>query len=151
MESPFTNPSKSNRERSPERRFIVAAPERRALADSLNERARESGDPVNDRSQQWYTSPRGEEILRNIHNSCISNFPAPSRVEMSRDSVDHNMQLSVKHNDKTFNVHFPNNFPQSSAQVLYSAIYTNMKRPASTEEDIVRIIKSNCGCYRCRR
>ena len=149
MESPFTNPSRSNRERSPERRPTVATPERRVLADSPNEG--EFGDPVNDRPQQWYTSPRGEETLRNIYNSCISNFPAPSRVEMSRDAVDHNMQLLVKHNDKTFNVHFPNNFPQSSAQVLYSAIYTNMKRPASTKEDIVRIIKSNCGCYRCRR
>lgn len=156
MESPFSNlisrRPRGYRERSPERRPTVVAPERRhAPADRPSER--QSENPVNNPPLQWYTTSRGEEILRNIHNTCISNFPAPNLVEMSRDAVDHNIQLSIKHNDKTFKIHFPNNFPQSSAHVLYgNGIYSDMKIPdqAKSKEDIVRIIKTYCACYKCK-
>ena len=152
MESPFTNhatgPARRHRERFPQRRPAEFEPENRVLSDRPNERDLKSS--VN---KQWYTTSRGEEILRNIHNSCISNFPVPSQVEMSRDEVDHDIQLSIKHNDKMFTVHFPNNFPESSAQVLYdNSIYSSRKLPneASSKEDIIRIIKNYCRCFRCK-
>ena len=153
MESPFTNhitgPARRHRERSPQRRPAEFAPENRVLSDRRNERDFESS--VN---KQWYTTSRGEEILRNIHNSCIASFPVPSQVEMSRDAVDHDIQLSIKHNDKMFTVHFPNNFPESSALVHYdNAICSSRKltNEASSKEDIIRIIKNYCRCFRCRK
>ena len=140
--SPFapheTGQTRRYGDRSPERRRSVS-PERRA--------------PVHDGPHQWYMTSHGEEILRNIHNSCVSNFPAPSRIEMSRDAVEHNIQLSIKHNAKTFVVHFPSNFPQSPAQVLHDdAIYRGMKLPneAKSKEEIIRMIRSYCGCYKCK-
>ena len=126
--------------------------ERRVSPDRRGGRATEN--QANNTHLQWYTTSRGEEFLRNIHNSCISNFPAPNQVEMSRDMVDQNMQLSVVHDNKAFDIKFPRNFPQKPAHLsCTSSIYGNTRQlgQATSPAEIVRMIKNNCGCFRCRR
>lgn len=150
MESPFvkfTSGRARQDRRSPDRRAIEGPRERNVPVGSYNDRASKSPE----RPLQWYTTSSGEETLRNIYNQCTRTFPAPSQVEMSRDSVRHNMQLTIQHNQKTYHVYFPSNFPQSSAHVAYRTFYMDKKVPAKTTEEILRTIKNECGCYRCRR
>ncbi|XP_028393488.1 uncharacterized protein LOC114517854 [Dendronephthya gigantea] len=162
MESPFVkfkSDRATHRSRSPERRLRedtherrvpvdrpVIPHERRVPVDRRDDRASRSPE----RPLQWYTTSRGEETLRSIYNQCTRAFPAPaSKVEMSRDSIHHNMQLTIQHNQKTYSIHFPDNFPQSSAHVVISSIFANRKISAKTTEEILRTIKSDCRCYKC--
>lgn len=105
------------------------------------------------RSSQWYTTPVGREVLKGIHDCISSLVRGSSEIIMSRESGNHNLQLKIKHNSKSFTIYFPKDFPQSSATIFHSDTISNEREVpygVRSKNDIIRAIRYSCGCSGCK-
>ena len=145
MESPFSNLfRRSGDEISSKRRETSFTPQRNVT------NYREQRQLNN---KQWYSTPEGEKRLKNIYACITQSISGRNEVEMIRNTDDLNIQISIKHSGQTFDIHFPVNFPETSAYVLLStSIFPSKKlhEQVKSKEDIVKVIKNYCSCHGCK-
>ena len=67
------------------------------------------------KSNQWYSSTKGQEDLKTIQRS-LSRI-ADGEVAMSRDSATHDLTMSFEHHGKKWVIEFSSNFPYSGTKL----------------------------------
>lgn len=155
MESPFGELLPRSVARSHERESTRLRARNDETTNSRRGAAGQSTGPQTNKTQ-WYTTKTGEERLRRIQGYCTQKFPPQNdKVAMSRDTSTHDLQLTIHHNDQTFVVDFPDNFPNDQAQISFSSFLNPTAALARNDqirsgEDIVAVVRKYCACYKCK-
>lgn len=76
-------------------------------------------------SKQWYDTPDGELLLRQIHQKLQNEFKA-ANIDYFRETTNQNLSLILNTNRRQkIEVHFPKNFPHSEIAVTCRGKWSN--------------------------
>ena len=117
--------------------------------------------PKQDVVDQWYSSPEGQEKLKEIHRKILtliqnerknSHLKVDGDIKFTRSLNSLDLTLEFFHNDRKWTIEFRKSFDDVHARISYTALNSQISRSRCVPnpfKDIVELVQDLCGCTTC--